>query len=270
MKPAYAMETSSRTSAATTITFEQPISETIRLCLRLEHLFHQFHQHVDTGQPASVQLALMAILRLQQMTDRPDLKSKITQALSQHSIQLNSLSHYPGVDGVALARVLHQLEQTLQALHATRHKIAEQLRKNHFLCTLASQLHDPAGLTSWGNASYGRWQHYDSSIQSQHLHHWFQDYQVLEQAVILVLQLTRESAEPQSITIHQGYYQRALDSQTPCQLIQLSIPAQLDIHPEISASKHHLSIRFLHTQHLAGGQNQPYSEDFNALLCCCR
>ncbi|WP_280123488.1 cell division protein ZapD [Coxiella endosymbiont of Ornithodoros amblus] len=71
---------------ATTITYEQPLNEPMRICLRLEHLFRQLHEHISEPALAASHLAMLALLKALNVIDRPDLKTKLTQTLTQQII----------------------------------------------------------------------------------------------------------------------------------------------------------------------------------------
>lgn len=263
------LKATTATFSSTTLLFEQPTNETLRLCLRLEHLFHEFHQNVSTASLIHTQTAMEALLRLQQVTDRPDLKSRVTQVLSQQASTLAQLDQFTQVDHARLSHILHQLDQTLSILHENRQKIGESLRQNRFLSHIASHLHDPAGPCPFNTPAYLLWQQLDPVLQTEQLYRWFSDYQILEQAIILILHITRESSCYKTIEVKNGYYQQALDHSPPCQLIRLSLPAVLGLFPEISANRHHLSIRFLEIGAQQSGHLQP-SGKLTAALSCCR
>ena len=90
------------------IIFEQPLNEHMRICLRLEQLVLQLEEHLANQSTRGSQMALMTLLRLIDVMDRPDLKSKLMQMLTQYSTSLGQLEKLPQVDNQRLQAILKQ------------------------------------------------------------------------------------------------------------------------------------------------------------------
>lgn len=251
-----------------TITFEQPLNETIRLCLRLEHLFVQFHDQLSTLSASAHHLAMLSLLKLLGVIDRPDLKSKITQALSQHATTLAQLQQFSQVDQQQLSAILKQLDQCLSYFHGNHTKIGDILRSNSFLNQIYGHLNNPAGLCGFSSPAYALWQKKALTHQQQQLKEWMTSLDTLYQATQLILTLTRDSTDPKAIEVEDGFYHQQMDATLPTQLIRISIPLNLAVYPEMSVGRHHLSVRFLQTN--AQGQGLQYKPFFSCQLACCR
>lgn len=251
------------------IIFEQPLNESIRLCLRLEHLFALFHQEIHESQSNSSQLAMNTLLKLLEVIDRPDIKSKITQALSQHATTLAQLQNIPGVDPQRLQSVLAELDASLSYFHGKRQRIGEELRSNSFLMQLCGHINNPAGLCSFSTPAFTLWCRKPAQARHHDLLQWYSVFDALETAVTLILRLTRDSASANTIDVVDGFYHQALDSALPTQLVRISIDASLGVYPEMSVGKHHLSVRFMQTNDHNGNAEQ-YQQAFQCLLSCCR
>jgi cell division protein ZapD len=252
-----------------TTTFEQPLNETIRLCLRLEHLFIQFHAHSPSEDISASHLAMLALLRILGVIDRPDLKSKITQALSQHATTLSQLEQFPQVDQVQLRKVLNQLDASLKHFHGNHKKIGEALRSNSFLNQIYSHLNNPAGLCNFTTPAYTVWKQKPSQTRIADLKGWFKVFDELERAVNVILRLTRQSTPAKTIPIEDGFYHQPLDATLPAQLVRISIDNP-NIYPEMSVGKHHLSVRFMQIDPNNNGHAIQYKKPFECTLACCR
>src|SRR3990167_4957748 len=114
------------------ITYEQPLNETMRICLRLEHLFQQLDEHRHQSNVIDSQLAITALLKALTVIDRPDLKPKFTQALTQQSMALSQLERSPHVDREKLLQLMQHVNQLINQLHHSPGKIGESLRSNPF------------------------------------------------------------------------------------------------------------------------------------------
>src|SRR3990167_10638131 len=95
------------------ITYELPLNDAIRICLRLENLFRQFKKTVTSTTELSTKNAMNALLKILEVTDRPDIKSKLSQILTQYTNALVQLNRSAQVDTIRLQKTLKRLnEQT--------------------------------------------------------------------------------------------------------------------------------------------------------------
>lgn len=74
------------------ITYEQPLSELMRVCLRLEQLFDKITLLKDNTATWQTQVLMTALIDILVVLDRPDLKGKLTKALNR-LIEKLSLIH---------------------------------------------------------------------------------------------------------------------------------------------------------------------------------
>ncbi len=290
------------------ITFEQPLNEYIRVCLRLEHLFAQVLDNISdsptfaapnvasapkktsTTQPLintsvfteakpaepppepndpfwQCRTAMKGLLEALTVLDRPDLKSKITQALVQHIGVLTQLQEKPNVDHDKLRDILAELEQITESLYKTQDKIGQSLRNNIFLNTIRQHMANPGGACPFSTPAYYLWLQQPAALRNQQIKSWFQEFDLLRVAVRLLLQLVRHSAQPQSLTASGGFYQQALDPKLSFHLVRVSVKLKYQVYPEISVGKHRMTVRFLelntHDRAAQSGQDIPFE-----LTCC--
>src|SRR3990167_4714866 len=78
--------------------FEQPLNDPMRICLRLEQLFINLEENLEKTTQIHHQAALTALVRMMDVIDRPDFKSKLMQTLTQITSSLNRLQTSPDVD----------------------------------------------------------------------------------------------------------------------------------------------------------------------------
>ena len=64
-------------------------------------------------------------------------------------------------------------------------------------------------------------------------------------AVIELLWLIRESAQPQDKVAINGMYQHRLQKNQTCRLLRVTLPEKCPLYPEISGSQHRFTVRFL-------------------------
>lgn len=226
------------------ITYEQPLNELIRVCLRLEQLFHQIDYLIDDTSIVAVRSIITAIMNILQLLDRPDLKAKLAKELSHHLSQLTRLESTRDVDQTKLQAILKQLETLSRCFIDSNGKIGQQLRDSDFLNTLRLHLATPGGGCSFDIPVYHYWLHRPAKEQHETLKNWLAEFDNVKSASRLLLQLVREGSKTQQKTAEHGFYQELLDPQINLRLVRVSIPASVPAYPEISIGRHFLSVRF--------------------------
>lgn len=228
------------------ITFEQPLNEHIRVCLRLEHLFQQAIHNLRGASLWDTRMVILAIIDILNILDRPDIKGKLTKELSRHLANLSRLEHTPHVDREKLTSVLLELEDLIDLLHATSGKIGQELRDNDFLTSIRQYLMVPGGACGFDTPAYELWLHQPATDRIATLAHWVRILEPYLAAVTLLLKLTRQSSSSNAKVAQNGFFQATLDPQAPCQLVRVSVASDLNVYPEISVSRHGICVRFFH------------------------
>lgn len=254
----------------TLITFEHPVNEQIRLYLRLEHLFNEFQKNLYEDNESTNKLALSALLKIVNVVDRPDLKSKLVQILTLHASNLAQLKQAPEVDNAMLEEILHKLEQHIAYLHEYKGKLGDALRKNEFLSQIRLQLSNPAGLCETTLPPLRLWLSKSAEQRQHDLEQWCKPFNNLLNAIALLLKLIRQSTQTLTVVARQGFYQQQQDSSLPCELLRISVASSLDVFPEFSANKHRIIIRFLQPDLYGGRKPTQTKEDVEFYLRCCR
>lgn len=252
-----------------TITFEYPLNETIRICMRMEYLFNQLNENLSETGPATYKPALVNLLQILDFIDRPDLKSKLAQMLSQQAISLGQLKHSSQVDAAQLSTTLQQLEKLIENLHLNRKKIGESLRNNEFLNQIRMQLNNPGGICPTKSPAYLVWQKRSPESCSKDLHIWTKELDDVQDIIYWILKITRESATTQDISAVQGFYSQSLDPNSG-QIVRITLPDSLNIFPEVSIGKHHLTIRFLTPNFHDNGRATQTRDTILFQLSCCK
>ncbi|WP_423063040.1 cell division protein ZapD [Candidiatus Paracoxiella cheracis] len=255
---------------AATITYEQPLNEQIRICLRLEHLFKQLRLHLENPSVPDSHQAMITLMKLLNVTNRPDLKSKLSQTLSQQASLLAQLETAPNVDTDKLQDTLYQLDTLNDQLHHVTGKIGDPLRNNPFLNQIRMHLSHPGGPCSFSTPAYALWLQQPSEKRIDDLKKWTQGLTQLNSIEKIILKLTRESTNKQKLTASNGFYQQSLDANLPCQMIRVTLPMALGAYPEISVGKHRMAIRFLKLNFDNYEHAQQIRDDFEFTLNCCR
>ena len=252
------------------VIFEQPLNEQIRACLRLAHLFQEFEQYRLLPEGVASQTALLALLRMIEVMDRPDLKAKLSQLLNQQTVGLAALSHVPQVDRSKLTKLLAELEVIANDFTALPTKLGETLRNHPFLKPLRMHLNNPGGLCPLGNPSYALWLQQGEKERMGWLAAWAEEIHPIQKVIDVILKLIRETGPMQSVVAEEGVYQQTLEPTIPYQLIRVGLPLRLNVYPDISVGRHRVYVRF---RVLEAGRFKTPSEvpaDISFKLACCK
>jgi len=249
------------------IIYEQPINEHIRVCLRLEFLFNKVMHWLHGSSTWDSSAALISILEILNVLDRPDVKSKLVKELSRYATLLGRFEEVPHVDRSKLTAIVHEVEHTIRNLHSMQGRIAQTLRENEFLSSVRQYLLTPGMGGNFDIPAYHYWLHQPPAERIAQLTHWLSAMKTIQTAVNLTLRLIRQSSPFELHVAHEGFYQAALDAQAPCQLVRVGVPRASGVYPVISVGRHGVSIRF-YTLNIAERSFQT-KEDIRFQLACC-
>lgn len=255
--------------SSTTITFEHPVNEQVRLYLRLEYLFQEFSQNMTLNKNDS-KASLLTLLKIVNVVDRPDLKSKLVQLLTLHMVTLGNLKESPNINTIRLQDILTKLKEHINHLHQHSGKFGEELRQNEFLNQVRLHMNNPAGASENMLPAFQLWLSGHAEERFFDLESWFKPFIEPQKTIDLLLSLIRQSAQPQKVLAPAGFYQQNLDPNMPPELIQVTVPLEFGLYPECSANKHRLLIRFLKPDIYQGGRPTQSHNDIPFEIKFCR
>lgn len=248
--------------------YEQPLNEHIRVCLRLEYLLRCVKHYLKQDSSLDMHNAVIGVVNILEILDRPDLKSKLTNALRLHAMAMVHLAEAPEVDTEKLRKIMQQLDQFIDILHGTHGKLGQELRDNEFLIAIQQKLAIPGGLCDFDLPAYHLWSQQLVEQQQQDLRTWFWTFKDVQSIVDLLLKLARDSVKPEKKTAPAGFYQKNLIPENSYQMIRVVILCEAKIFPDISVGRHHLSIHFFKLN-IAGRPIQ-VTNDVEFTLTCCK
>lgn len=254
----------------TNITYELPFNETIRLCLRLENLFHQFDKTMHASTPLNTKLAMQALLKILDVTDRPDIKSKLSQTLIQYTNTLTLLKNADQIDLSRLEGILTDLQELNHLLHTSQQRLDEILKKNEFLYHVRTNELNPGGIADFRLPDFFLWQQQHPTKKSHDLVEWMSHFSILKRIVLTILKLTRESANYDYVVAENGFYHQTLNPTNPFQLARVSLPVHHNLFPEFGSGKHRLTIRFLTPNYFGNGRAEQTDRNVRFQLSFCK
>jgi len=226
-------------------TFEQPLNERIRMCLRVETLMKRFHYFGNLKGDWSAYSALLIVLEITSLLERGDLKQELMKELDRQNVALRALTEHQGIDHNKLEQILGKQKSALDRLHRLDGKLGEHLKRSDFLIGIKQRISIPGGTCDFDLPQLRFWLDQDHDHRIADLREWVAPYRELEAVIELILNSIRDSATADPVVAEGGFYQQALDTRQSTQLLRIGIDADAGIYPEISAGKHRYSVRFM-------------------------
>ncbi|MCX8565902.1 MAG: cell division protein ZapD [Glomeribacter sp. 1016415] len=226
-----------------TLLYEYPFNERIRTLLRFEDLFNRFTFFLSRENAEEHHVALMTLFEIADVAGRADLKSDLSKELERQRQTLISYRDNPGIDQTTLESILVEITQTLTHLNQMHGKAGQHLADNEWLSSIRSRSAIPGGTCRFDLPSYYAWQQGSLEQRRHDIAQWAIPLLPLRDAMAIVLKFARESSQITKVIAIQGRYQQMLSGRT-CQLMQIRIPAELNVIPEASANKYMLWVRF--------------------------
>jgi cell division protein ZapD len=251
-----------------TIIYEQPLSERIRIFLRLEFLFARAAHHLHGSSQWDSRSTLNSLLDILSIFGRTDLKTEVLKELERHSSTLARLQANPDIDHRRLESILLELERLSERLHKAGGPIAADLKKHEFLGGIQQRTSIPGGTCDFDLPGYHFWLQQPAAQRHCDLADWLGRFEAIAQAIQLILRLVRESTELRPVSAESGFYQLTLDSNHPCQMVRVSVAKEVPYYAEISGGRHRFTVRFLALSKQDGRVRQA-NTDIDFKLGCC-
>jgi cell division protein ZapD len=250
------------------LTYEQPLNERIRTFRRLESLFNQFEFHVKHGTAWDNPIAINAISDILSFTTRSDIKLEALKELERQHSRLERLSKRPQIDQGQLAALLEKQTDLIGRLRSNTGQLGQEIQNAELLNAFRQKNSVPGPVLDFDLPAFHFWLTRPESVRREHLQKWFAPFEVLKEAVTIILDVLRNSANDTEETAVKGFFQKVIDSNQPVQLVHITVPATHRCYPEISAGKHRFSVRFMVNPNPYTRPEQ-FTEDVNFRLRIC-
>ena len=247
--------------------FEHPLNERIRTFLRLEHLFEKVEYFAPQPEHWNTRAGIEGLLDILSITARADIKTELLKEIDRNLSTLARIGNQPGVDPSALRGIMSDLEDAAAGILDLNGPIGADARENEFLKAVSQRSAIPGGACSFDLPYYHFLLTQPEEVRATRMRNWLAPMQPVSTAIGLLLSLARTSANPRALVAESGFFQEALDTQAPAQLVRVGIAPELPLFPEISGHRNRFSIRFMH----ANGAARPAQmrEDVEFHLTCC-
>jgi len=250
------------------LVFEQPLNERVRTFLRIEHLFTMIHHYSEMPDAWDTRLTISALLELNDLLNRSDIKTEVIKELERHASTLTALNDNPGVDSERLKKVLDNINEYLLTLRDNACQPGLSLRSNELITSIKQRISIPGGTCNFDLPNYHHWLHKPTKVREQHVREWQNDLLIIKNSVRLALNMIRNSTNPSREIATNGFYQKPVDANLAHQLIRIKLPGDAKYFPEISGGKHRFSVRFMEQSSTTIRPAQS-EEDIEFELHCC-
>ena len=245
------------------IVYEQPISERIRVFLRLESLFDQMSYHERGGSSWDSVAVLSGTLDIKTLFSRSDLKTEIVKELDRQIATLGQWVKNPEVNREQLDKTLKEFEGLAKRLYVLPSQ--QELQRNEFFNAIQQKGCMTGGSCVSDLPIYHFWLMQPSERRRQDLLQWQQGFDVIRQAIELILRTIRDSGMPQDKTAESGFFQYTPNANT--QLLRILLPESSPYYTEMSGGKHRFSVTFMKASF--GERSEKALENIEFQLSCC-
>ena len=144
----------------------------------------------------------------------------------------------------------------------------QELRDDELLSTVRQRSTITAGTCNFDLPALHFWLQTSADQRANDLRNWLHSFDLLNSSVSLCLKLIRESAIATQELARSGFFQRTLETSTPCLMIRVCVMDDAHCFPEISAGKHRFTIRFMRPEATRDRPSQTNADVEFDLHCC--
>ena len=239
----------------------------MRTFLRLEFLYQQALESLQSDSEHSSRNTVAAILDIQNAFTRSDIKAETLKELERLGTVLEHLGKNPNVDAQVLNTLLADLDMAIDRVRDAKGPIGSQLRTNELLSGVRQRNSIAGGTCNFDMPSYHFWLSQPDETKKSNLKEWLNHFEPVLTSAQLILRLIRDSSPTSPEIAKEGFFQRTLDTNIPCHLIRVSVARNCPYYTEISGGKHRFSVRFLKLNFY--DKDIPCNEDIDFSLTCC-
>jgi cell division protein ZapD len=212
--------------------------------------------------------AVSSLLEILAITARGDSRSEVLKELERHVNVLKEYQTKTGVDPARLKSLITNLAKLREDLATAGANSMGPLRDSEFLSAIKHRTAIPGGTCDFDLPDYSYWLSRPSGVRASEFGGWLALLRPLCDSIAELLWLTRQNAKPKTETAVGGIFQLQFDQKNPSQLVRVTLPPESVLFPEISASQHRCTIRFLNWTD-ATTRPVHIEQDVPFILTCC-
>ncbi len=247
--------------------YEQPLLERMRTFMRLEFLYQQLLYNVESESDWASRATIATLLDIMAILSRGDVRSDVHKELDHQLAVMERYLALPDVDRSRLEALLVNLNDSRNSLLEAGTNYLQPLKESEFLSSVRHRSAIPGGTCEFDLPVYSHWLRQPYDRRKQDLDTWVNSIRPLCDAVLELLWLIRESAEPRDKLAESGMYQHSVQRGEHCRLLRIGVEDGA-LFPEISGSQHRFTVRFLEWQTVEARAVQTTSDvPFQLSIC---
>ncbi|MDJ0929178.1 MAG: cell division protein ZapD [Gammaproteobacteria bacterium] len=232
-------------SATSRAFFEQPLNERLRTFLRLEFLYRQLRHHLDLESPWDSRAVLSTMLDIIAILSRGDVRSDVQKELERQATIYDQLRHRPQVDERRLTGILRNLQRHRESLAGLGPQYLFPLRENEFLNAVKHRSAIPGGTCEFDLPDYTHWLRGPHKQRRADMDEWLTGICTLCESVAELMWIMRAGGEASPMVAVNGVFQHSLSRTGPSNMLRVGLADAQNVYPEISASHHRFTVRFM-------------------------
>ncbi|MDX1500631.1 MAG: cell division protein ZapD [Woeseiaceae bacterium] len=225
--------------------YEQPVAERMRTFLRLEFLYEQMLYNRELDNNWATRATVAGLLEIAAILSRGDVRSEVHKELDHQLGLLKRYQSQPEVDSARLDSLVRNLVESRADVDGIGTGYLQPIKDSEFLHAIKNRSTIPGGTCEFDLPEYNHWLRQPFSRRQEDLDRWIGAIRPLCDAVLEILWLVRESAQPTRKVAINGMYQHSLAKDSPCRLLRVHVPGNTALYPEISGNQYRFTIRFL-------------------------
>lgn len=213
--------------------------------MRLEFLYQQMLHNAEQEADWATRAATTCLLDLMAILTRGDVRSDVLKELDHQLQNLQRFQSQPEVDSARLGALIRNLDGSRKDLQAVGTHFLQPLKDSEFLSAIKHRSAIPGGTCEFDLPEFSHWLRQPFARRQLDLSAWLSIVQPVCDAVVELLWLIREIAQPLDRLAINGMYQHTMPKSVQCQMLRVLLPAGSPLFPEISGSHQRFTVRFL-------------------------
>ena len=250
------------------ISFEFPVTERVRLLLRLEDLFARLDHHLSAGAALDHHAALLTLFDLAELGGRVDIKGELLQELERQKQLLDTLRDNPAISETALDAWLAEIDQAQRLLLRQSNRLGHSIRENEWLSSIRQRAMLAGGVSRFELPAYHSWLSLPDEARAADLAGWIAPVLPAREGTRILLELLRRSGKTFELVARGGQFQQMSGGRS-VHLLRVTLEAGTDAVPELSANKYAINVRFIQARPRRG-RALPVTADIPFTLTHCR
>ena len=222
------------------IAYEQPVTELVRHCIKIEKIILSLTNLIDQLEYPLIDLALNECLTLLRLCERADIKTKMIQWLLTLESKCRLWESSVVTEYNRLAEIKLQTNQLMQELNGQKSRF--KLNGDPFLNFLSLQ-DLSSGVSALNAPPLQSWRMQPIAQCKEHFITWVSSVRSQISTAKFILQILRSSVHEEVVTAKNGFFQMSLDANSSTQLIRLTLNQPI-VYPQMSIGKQRFSISF--------------------------